>query len=310
MRSRWIWSTCWSASTTRARSTTGSSRPKPPCSTRPKRLTYRQFKQVVRRFQELADPDEHDKQSAKAEAERELHVSSTIDGKYRVDGWLDPERGGEITAELARLEQILFEQDWAEARARVGDGATEADLLRTAKQRRVDAWLEMCRRSANYDTDGPDPKGKAVINIHVDHTTWIDTIARLADASVPHEPDVEDWANRYCELDDRTPLHPLQMMNIALDAEIRVIIEHGAELHYGRTRRVFSGMLADAIRARDRECAMPGCGLPASRCQIDHITEWHDLGETNVDNGQCLCAFHNRWKHANPERFRRRMGPQ
>ena len=55
---------------------------------------------------------------------------------------------------------------------------------------------------------------------------------------------------------------------------------------------------------------MPGCGLPASRCQIDHITEWHQDGETDIDNGQVMCAFHNRWKHANPERFRRRMGPQ
>ena len=170
--------------------------------------------------------------------------------------------------------------------------------------------VEMTRRSAAAGLDGAAPKTRTRVTIHIDQHTWLDTIDRLIDPTVPYEPDDQDWANRYCELEDGTPIHPVQAVDAAMDGEIRMLIRDGAKLHYGRTRRTFTRLLADAIRARDRECVMPGCGLPASRCQIDHITEWHDLGETDVDNGQCLCAFHNRWKHQYPERFRRRMGPK
>ena len=61
----------------------------------------------------------------------------------RVDAWLDAIGGTEFLAELHRIEKEMFEADWAEARARVGDRATAADLRRTAVQRRADAMVAL-----------------------------------------------------------------------------------------------------------------------------------------------------------------------
>ena len=294
-----------------------------------RKLTYKQFKVAVRRFEDAVDPDGSLSDAEKAERKRRLHIAPTFDGTYRIEGTLDAKNGAEVAAELARLEQDLFDADWAEARARVGDTATERDLLRTAEQRRADAIVEMTRRSAAHQGEGLAPKTRTRVTIHIDQHTWLDgnppgslafRLRRNApSARCPRQATFRRQAkldaarraagNRYCELEDGTPIHPLQAVDAAMDGEIHMIIRDGAKLHYGRTRRTFTNLLADAIRARDRECVMPGCGLPASRCQIDHVTEWHDLGETNVDNGQCLCAFHNRWKHQYPEKFRR-MRPQ
>ncbi|HMQ24548.1 MAG TPA: hypothetical protein PKA98_01055 [Acidimicrobiales bacterium] len=43
---------------------------------------------------------------------------------------------------LERHERRLFEQDWADARARFGDAATRRDRARTPAQRRADALVE------------------------------------------------------------------------------------------------------------------------------------------------------------------------
>lgn len=51
--------------------------------------------------------------------------------------------------ELGRLEQQEFAADWAEARSRLGEAATAADLQRTPAQRRHDALVRMARGRGN-----------------------------------------------------------------------------------------------------------------------------------------------------------------
>lgn len=41
----------------------------------------------------------------------------------------------------------------------------------------------------------------------------------------------------------------------------------------------------------------PGCGIPASRCQIDHTLAWEHGGETSVTNSAPLCQGHHTVKH-------------
>ncbi|WP_349306134.1 DUF222 domain-containing protein [Gordonia sp. PP30] len=66
-----------------------------------------------------------------------------------------------------------------------------------------------------------------------------------------------------------------------------------APLDVGRTRRLFPPRLRKALGARDRGCAFPGCGRPASWCDAHHMTEWKEGGETSVDNGVLLCRMHH-----------------
>jgi hypothetical protein len=48
-----------------------------------------------------------------------------------------------------------------------------------------------------------------------------------------------------------------------------------------------------AVTLRDKHCAWPRCGRPASWCDIHHIIHKEDGGETSVRNCLLLCGFHH-----------------
>ncbi|BAU95486.1 hypothetical protein N24_1224 [Corynebacterium suranareeae] len=50
------------------------------------------------------------------------------------------------------------------------------------------------------------------------------------------------------------------------------------------------------IRARDGHCRFPGCCVPASKCQVDHIIPWDQGGPTAEWNLQLLCQRHHNMK--------------
>ncbi len=103
------------------------------------RPDFDEFDRKVRDWRSFVQPDKSERRARDAEQRREGHASRTFDDLVRLDAWLDPLGGTEFLDEFTRIEQELFEADWAEARARVGDRATQRDLPRTAKQRRADA---------------------------------------------------------------------------------------------------------------------------------------------------------------------------
>ena len=53
-----------------------------------------------------------------------------------------------------------------------------------------------------------------------------------------------------------------------------------------------SAKLAAFIRARDMFCRFPGCGVPAERCDIDHVVPWPH-GPTHASNLNCKCRTHH-----------------
>ena len=97
------------------------------------------------------DPDARDR------AHRQVHLSSGLRGTGILTGELTPAARTIIGTELERREQALFDLDWADARARLGDAATLADMARTPAQRRHDALVEMAQRSATAPADGQRP---------------------------------------------------------------------------------------------------------------------------------------------------------
>ena len=96
--------------------------------------------------------------------QRHLHLSPSVGDMWFLDGLFDPV-GGEIVArELHRLEQ-LFAADWAEAKARVGEGVRIADVRRSPAQRRADALVEMATRS-------PRPRPTAAVPSRSSTSWW------------------------------------------------------------------------------------------------------------------------------------------
>jgi len=63
----------------------------------------------------------------------------------------------------------------------------------------------------------------------------------------------------------------------------------GAVLDVGRTRYRPPAAIAAHVAARDPHCVCSTCTQPASRCDLDHTTEWRDGGTTTTSNLAPLC---------------------
>src|SRR5207237_1036406 len=76
-----------------------------------------------------------------------VDLGESGEGMWFADGVRDAVSGEVISRALGRIEDELFEAEWAEAKARVGEAVCAGDLRRTPAQRRADAWVEMARRA-------------------------------------------------------------------------------------------------------------------------------------------------------------------
>lgn len=57
-----------------------------------------------------------------------------------------------------------------------------------------------------------------------------------------------------------------------------------------------SAKLAEFVRWRDMTCRAPGCDVPASQCDIDHMIPYGDGGPTHASNLNCKCRSHHLMK--------------
>src|SRR5262245_5608690 len=94
-------------------------------------LHFRHFVKAVSYWVQLADPGGVERIADAHYASRRLHLSQGFDGRWFLDGALDQLSGAAVVEALRRVERELFEHDWADARARVGDAASGRDLRRT-----------------------------------------------------------------------------------------------------------------------------------------------------------------------------------
>jgi hypothetical protein len=90
---------------------------------------------------------------------------------------------------------------------------------------------------------------------------------------------------------------------LACDAVISVIAMdlNDVPLSVGRASRFFGGELRQALNARDRGCAFPGCDAPPGACDAHHVRPWWDGGETSLANGVLLCPYHHRLVEPDPQ---------
>jgi len=92
-------------------------------------------------------------------ARRDVFLTESFDGMYLGQMTMDPLGGTAVFNELARLEQELFEEDWAKAKETLGRDPFVIELCRTYAQRRHDALVRMAIRSATAPSDGrPRPR--------------------------------------------------------------------------------------------------------------------------------------------------------
>lgn len=267
---------------------------------------YVAFRQRVRYWCDQVDPDGTDERAHQQLDDNEWHASKSFEEETFVNGRLDPVGGSIYRRELDRLTDWLFEQEWAEATARLGEGnVTVRDLARTLPQRRAAAQVVMAERSAAMSLGVAGTATRTVLNVSMDWATFCAELARKQGRT-----DVNFPGERTCRLDDGTIIAPSTALSLGLAGEIRGIVldPDGAPLHFGQSRRGFTGDLRTAVQLTHDWCGHDaGCDVPSWRCQIDHIEPFADGGPTAAENGDPKCGPHNRWKERLDAEIRRRQ---
>ncbi len=281
-----------------------------------------EFAAIVRDWVRLTDEDGTLDRSRWCHENRDHRLVQDHDGGWAIKGRCGTLDGAEADAILARFERLEFEKDWAEARDRLGDAATASDLQRTAAQRRWDAYMAAMRAAATVEAGR---EGGSVIetNIVIDQHSFERQLARMQGVPVVvPDVDLEDLVSggqavyRSSTFDGRQ-VDIADATAAALTGYIRRVVV-GADsvtIDLGRRGRLFVGGARKAVQATRQTCIWPGCDVPVSRCQVDHIDPWSPRGdpgssagggggggggspggETDPANGAPLCGFHNRVK--------------
>lgn len=107
-------------------------------------------------------------------------------------------------------------------------------------------------------------------------------------------------AQSFATTENGLPLTAAAARTLMCNAGIYPAVLNGKSqpLDIGRSKRLFPPHMKRALAARDRGCIYPGCTMPASRCEADHVDPWEEGGETRVDRGALLCPMHHHARHA------------
>jgi hypothetical protein len=264
-------------------------------------MGYRLFDLQVTDWERLADQDGTCDRSQQRHDNRDATLSQDYDGGWTLRAGCGSIQGAELREILARFLDAEVAADWAIARAEHGDDATADQLPRTDNQRRFDALYKMFQRGASAHAD--EPGGSVVVtNIVIDHTTFEREIRRLFGTAdeAPGPRTADELARFRCSTLDGNPVDPTESVATALLGHIRrVVIGSGSvAIDLGRRSRLFTGPAQLAARLSATECYWPGCQVPVSQCQIDHLQPWappHN-GSTSPGNGAPACGRHNRFK--------------
>lgn len=153
--------------------------------------------------------------------------------------------------------------------------------LRTPRQRRADALVELARRYLD-STERPSVGGERP---HVTVTVGLDVLRGME--------------NGTAELDHGSAVHKGTVRRLACDASVRRIVigPRSEPLVVGRKTPVVPAAVRRAVIARDRTCRFCGCGRPAAWCDVHHIKHWADGGETSLPNCVLLGRRHHHLIH-------------
>ena len=204
----------------------------------------------------------------------ELHLSASADGA-----------GGRIKG---RLDAATYEVVARSIRAVLRPAADEGKSL---GERQADALGEICEHALDEGRlpleGGERPHVTAILDYQ-----WMREQARGL---------MFDFGGRGTAADLRALL---------CDCGVTPVVFDGASqpLDLGRERRCVSLAQRKAVAARDRGCAHPGCHRKPAWCQVHHIREWVNGGETNIEDLVMLCRTHHRMIHQSGWEVRMHLG--
>lgn len=204
--------------------------------------------------------------------------AARVGDRVRITSDLGLDTGLPLLAAIEERSDVLFERDKRVAAANPDDGLG----MRTPGNRRAEALVELVMAGAGAEAN--PRRREPLFDVLVDALT-LRTMERRADSTL--------------ELTDGSVI-PIQLAHLwGCDALMqRVVLDrNGAVLDLGRAERYATKEQRRALDARDRGCAVPGCGRPSEFCDAHHLSFWEDGGSTDLDNLVLLCRHHHRAIH-------------
>jgi hypothetical protein len=223
-----------------------------------------QLGRVVHHYLSRLDPDGIEPDPTEG---RSVTLSKHLDGSLSIRGELDAVGGEKLQAALEAIVQ---------ADRPVGD-------LRTRAQQLGDALVQV---ADNVLATGDLPKLRTV-KPHLIVTIGIEDL--VDPATGPGAVTTGFGAT----------LSAGRARWVACDSTVtRLVLDSdGQPMDVGRTARVVPPHLRKAVEHRDRHCVFAGCGAPTQYCDVHHLLEWINGGETSLENSALLCERHHTKVH-------------
>ncbi len=262
--------------------------------------SYRSFDAWVTGWVSRVDQDGTCDAAQRSHDRRDATMTQDFDKAWELSAHGGPLAGAQMLDVFRHFIEAEFKTDWDKAVAQHGDATCATDLARTDSQRRFDALAQIFEAAATGEPGGVTPQ--LVTNIVMDWATYQRELRRLTGAPVdPADPNDDSYK---CSTIDGHPIDPTEATAASLTSLVRrhVIGADSVTIDSGRKQRLFRGSAALAARLSSVYCYWPGCYVPTSQCQIDHLTPYADRaggaggGSTNPGNGGPACGKHNRAK--------------
>lgn len=263
--------------------------------------SYDDFRHVVERWAWLVDQDGPTPNDRNHRNRDFFLRQKATDLSWDISGGLASLPGAAINEIFEHYVTAELLADWDLARAEFGDAACEQHLARTSAQRRADALQRVFTDAVGNDAS-PVP-ADFTHNIVWDDATFTE-MARRFDGEAPRPLDADSMI---CATGDGVPLDPTEAFANSLLGHIRrvVVDAAGVVIDLGQRSRCFTGSARQAAMLSRRRCCWPGCHVPASRCQVDHMVPHSRGGPTDQTNAELLCPRHNGLKEAGGYRVHR-----
>ena len=177
--------------------------------------SFDEFERRARTWEALADPAGDLANNERQKANRDVMLRPRPEGGWTLAGNLAEMAGAEFMEIFSWFVEAEWHNDWAEARQRLGDNATTADLVRTEAQRRADALLAMARAAASTPPGSQQPR--PTVNVLIDQESF--------EAHLRGEPpDPSRYRNVVIRTQSGRRLHPDDATNTALIGHIRRVV--------------------------------------------------------------------------------------
>jgi hypothetical protein len=232
-----------------------------------RRLDSARYLTFVKHWVATAAPATYEADSQRRYDARWLSVAQTYDGMGSVQGMLDPEGYGVVSA---ALEAMLAANPFHDPRTR--------------DQQRADALVELVELARSHDLVPTTGTHRPEIVVHASAGIL------SGDATDGAQPPV---------LAESGPLAPAAFERLACDARWRrlVLDPLGVPLALGRATRQVPASLRKFVALRDGHCRYPGCARRAAFCEVHHVVHWRDGGRTDAANLALLCRYHHHLVH-------------